>query len=90
MRKHSWAQEGCESLGSTIEGGTGAAFTGKGRAHKKHSSSHSLSLRVYESEGEKKRSVDWRGRVGVDLEVSNQELEEDDNGNNMCYGSPLR
>lgn len=80
---YSEAQFGARGLqqpGWYSRGGTGAAFTGKGRAHKKHSSSHRLSLRVDESEGYKMRSVDWRGRVGVDLEVSNQELEEDDDG----------
>ena len=63
--------------------GTGEAFTGKSRAHKKLSSSHRLSLRVDESEGYKKRLVDWRGGVGVDSEVGNQVLEENDNGDTI-------
>lgn len=31
----------------------------------------------------KKVSVDWRGGAGVDSEVSNRELEEEDNGDTV-------
>jgi len=44
MRKHCWAQDGWNSLGS--RGGIGGAFAGEGRTHKKGSSSPCLSLLV--------------------------------------------
>ena len=70
MRKHGRAQERCDSLGSTVGGVPERHSLGRVELIRNPLHliiiSHSESMRARAT----KRSVDWRGRVGVDQRLA--------------------